>query len=277
MTCDPDPGATVPVTKPAALWCPAWPRKIPPAPAPSGDAHGNPGSYRLCRTPPFNTTGARQDHVRPQSQNQRCRNVPTPAPGPPADYRDRDAAHTIERPKVRPAARGTQPVTRRWGLRRWTGVLFGVAALAACAIACAAYLYVHYFDVVRYSAEQGRVTVERAELGRLGTVLVTNKGFALYIFLPDAAHHVTCTGDCATAWPPLTVHAGETFAASAGVRADLLGTAPDPGGARVVTYHGWPLYTYLGDASPGHAAGQGKDDDGGYWYVMRPSGQIVSP
>jgi predicted lipoprotein with Yx(FWY)xxD motif len=61
------------------------------------------------------------------------------------------------------------------------------------------------------------------------------------------------------------------------VSAGLLGTAPDPGGGRVVTYHGWPLYTYLGNASPGHAAGQGKNDDGGYWYVMRPSRQIVSP
>jgi hypothetical protein len=79
------------------------------------------------------------------------------------------------------------------------------------------------------------------------------------------------------AWPPLELHAGETAAAGAGVRADLLGTAPDPAGGRVITYHGWPLYTYLGDASPGHAAGQGKNDDGGYWYVMRPSGQIVSP
>ena len=168
-------------------------------------------------------------------------------------------------------------MTRRRGLRRWSRVLLGVAALVAGAAGCAAYLYAHYVNVVRYSAEQGRVTAERAELDRLGTVLVTNKGFALYIFLPDAARHVTCTGDCASAWPALTLHAGETVAAGAGVRADLLGTAPDPGGGRVVTYHGWPLYTYLGDASPGHAAGQGKDDDGGYWYVMRPSGQIVRP
>jgi predicted lipoprotein with Yx(FWY)xxD motif len=178
---------------------------------------------------------------------------------------------------VHSGTRGTQPVTRRWGLRRWTRVLLGVAALVACAAGCAAYLYLHYVDVLRYSAEQGRVTVERAELGRLGTVLVTNKGFALYIFPPDAAHHVTCTGDCASAWPALTLRGDETVAAGAGVRADLLGTLPDPDGGRVVTYHGWPLYTYLGDASPDHAAGQGKDDDGGYWYVMRPSGQIVSP
>jgi predicted lipoprotein with Yx(FWY)xxD motif len=43
----------------------------------------------------------------------------------------------------------------------------------------------------------------------------------------------------------------------------------------MAAYHGWPLYTYLGDAAPGHADGQGADDDGGYWYVMHPSGQIA--
>lgn len=95
------------------------------------------------------------------------------------------------------------------------------------------------------------------------------------MFAPDAARHVTCTGDCTTSWPPLLVRGGETVAAGPGVRAGLLGTAPNPGGGRVVTYRGWPLYTYLGDASSGQAAGQGADDDGGYWYVMRPSGQIV--
>jgi predicted lipoprotein with Yx(FWY)xxD motif len=178
--------------------------------------------------------------------------------------------------RARPGTRRTQAVTRRRGLRRQAKVLLGAATLVTGVAAFAAYLYVHYVDVVRYSAEQGRVTVERAELGRLGTVLVTNKGFALYIFPPDAAQHVTCTGDCASAWPPLTLHTGQMAAAGAGVRAGLLGTVPDPGGGRVVTYHGWPLYTYLGDASPGHVAGEGKTDDGGYWYVIRPSGQIVS-
>ena len=182
-----------------------------------------------------------------------------------------------ERSGARPGTRGTPPVTRPRGLRRRAKVVLSVAALVTVVAAFAAYLHVHYVDVVRYSAEQGRVTVERAELGQLGTVLVTNKGFALYTFPPDAAQHVTCTGDCASAWPPLTLHDGETAAAGAGIRADLLGTMPGPGGSRVVTYHGWPLYTYLGDASPGHAAGQGKNDDGGYWYVMRPSGQIVNP
>jgi hypothetical protein len=83
-------------------------------------------------------------------------------------------------------------------------------------------------------------------------------------------------GGRATDWPPLLVQPGQTVAAGPGVRPGLLGTAPNPGGGRVVTYDGWPLYTYPGDADLGHAAGQGADDDGGYWYVIRPSGQIVS-
>ncbi len=169
------------------------------------------------------------------------------------------------------------PQTTRPRLRRRGKVILGAAALAAAITAVGAYAYVHYVSVVRYTSSHGQVTVESKAVDGHGTVLVTNKGFALYMFPPDAARHVTCTGDCASAWPPLELHAGETVTAGAGVRAGLLGTAPDPGSGRVITYHGWPLYTYLGDASPGHAAGQGKDDDGGHWYVMRPSGQIVSP
>jgi predicted lipoprotein with Yx(FWY)xxD motif len=162
-----------------------------------------------------------------------------------------------------------------WRPRRRSTIIIGAVVVLACVAAFASYLYVRYVDVVRYSAENGRITVESARVGTLGTVLVTNKGFALYVYAPDAGRHVTCTGGCATAWPPLLVHAGQTIAAGPGIRPGLLGTDPNPGGGRVVTYRGWPLYTYLGDAAPGHAAGQGADDDGGYWWAMRPSGQIV--
>ena len=161
----------------------------------------------------------------------------------------------------------------RLGLR--SKIIIAAVAVLACLAALASYLYVRYVDVVRFSAEHGRITVDAAPVSTLGTVLVTNKGFALYMFAPDAARHVTCTGGCATSWPPLLVDAGQSVASGPGVRPGLLGTAPNPGGGRVVTYHGWPLYTYLGDTAPGHAAGQGVDDEGGYWWVMRPSGQIV--
>jgi Secreted repeat of unknown function len=115
--------------------------------------------------------------------------------------------------------------------------------------------------------------------GWLGGV-VGDRVVSPYVCIAERTTHramLACTGDCASAWPPLKLQAGETAAAGAGVSAGQLGTTPDPGGGRVVTYDGWPLYTYVRDASPGHAAGQGKDDDGGYWYAIRPSGQIVSP
>lgn len=145
-----------------------------------------------------------------------------------------------------------------------------VAALAGIA----GYVYTKY-SVVRYSADHGRLTVEAEKIGALGTVLVTNKGFALYTFPPDGASQVTCTDDCAFAWPPLKMPEGGRVVAGKGVRADMLGSVPNPDGGRVVTYHGWPLYTYLGDADPGRAKGQSVDADGGYWFVIRPTGEIV--
>jgi predicted lipoprotein with Yx(FWY)xxD motif len=168
----------------------------------------------------------------------------------------------------------TMPLLRA---RRRTRAIVAAAVVVLALAASAAYLYNRYVSVVRYTAEHGQVAVSARTVSGLGTVLTTNKGYALYIFLPDAASRITCTGGCADDWPPLLVPDSNTVAADTGVRAALLGTMPAPGGKRVVTYHGWPLYTYLGDANPGHAAGQGADDDGGYWYVIRPAGEIVRP
>jgi hypothetical protein len=50
---------------------------------------------------------------------------------------------------------------------------------------------------------------------------------------------------------------------------------PDPSGGWVVTYNGWPLYTYRSDVEPGSDNGQDIDLNGGYWYVIRPSGEPV--
>ncbi|MGH7919180.1 MAG: hypothetical protein ACREQM_04440 [Candidatus Dormibacteraceae bacterium] len=50
----------------------------------------------------------------------------------------------------------------------------------------------------------------------------------------------------------------------------------DPSGGPVVTYNGWPLYSYRGDAFPGQTKGQGvmgSNSQGveGAWYVATPS------
>jgi predicted lipoprotein with Yx(FWY)xxD motif len=109
----------------------------------------------------------------------------------------------------------------------------------------------------------------------LGTVLVDSSGKTLYQFVPDAGKHVTCTGSCATVWPPVMLPSGAKLKASGGIEASLLGSDPDPSGGRVVTYAGWPLYTYVSDGSPGSHTGQGINLNGGLWYVMSPSGKAI--
>jgi predicted lipoprotein with Yx(FWY)xxD motif len=103
---------------------------------------------------------------------------------------------------------------------------------------------------------------------------VNSKGYALYMFVPDDQRQVTCTSFCADTWPPVRLPASATLAAGPGVQSSLLGSDVDPaGGRRVVTYDGWPLYSYTGDVQAGQDTGQGIDLNGGYWYLMRPSGK----
>jgi len=122
-----------------------------------------------------------------------------------------------------------------------------------------------------------KVTIMARALPGTGTVLVNARGYALYMFEPDQRRQVTCTGQCAQDWPPVMLPSGTVPAAGPGIKASLLGSDPDPGGGRVVTYHGWPLYTYESDTHPGQAAGQGIASDGGDWYVLRPSGAPLIP
>jgi predicted lipoprotein with Yx(FWY)xxD motif len=103
---------------------------------------------------------------------------------------------------------------------------------------------------------------------------VNSQGHALYIFAPDAHKSVTCVGACAQVWPPLKVTASKPTV-SGQVKASLLASDPDSAGGRVVTYAGWPLYTYVGDAGAGTANGEAENLNGGVWYVISPSGQVI--
>jgi predicted lipoprotein with Yx(FWY)xxD motif len=110
----------------------------------------------------------------------------------------------------------------------------------------------------------------------LGPVLVNPAGRTLYTFAPDKAKKVTCVGGCATVWPPVMLAAGAKAVGSGGVKASLLGSDPDPSGDKVVTYAGWPLYLYVADTTPGAHAGQALNLNGGLWYVISPSGQMIT-
>lgn len=119
----------------------------------------------------------------------------------------------------------------------------------------------------------GPSRVDVAAVAGVGEVLVDGQGKVLYLFEPDQAASVTCTGGCAEKWPPLVAPDGE-LPSGAGVRPDLLGTAAGEGGLPVVTYAGWPLYRYASD-DPGQATGHDKDQNGGLWFAVTSAGERV--
>lgn len=120
------------------------------------------------------------------------------------------------------------------------------------------------------------VSVSVRTLPNVGAVLVNSEGHTLYTFAPDNHSKVTCVSACASVWPPLKLASGETAAGSAQLKASLLGSDPDPEGGGVITYAGWPLYTYEADSAAGQDNGQTIEANGGHWYVIAPSGKVIT-
>jgi len=107
-------------------------------------------------------------------------------------------------------------------------------------------------------AAGGEATVVAAEVGTVGTVLVDGaSGMTLYIFTKDVkdSGESVCTGGCLTAWPALTVAAGETPTAGEGVTGTLGTITRTDDGTIQVTYNGLPLYFFASDTAPGDANG----------------------
>ncbi len=125
-------------------------------------------------------------------------------------------------------------------------------------------------------AAPATVNISAKTIPGLGLVLVNPAGRTLYTFAPDKAKKVTCVGGCASVWPPVMLAAGAKTVGSGGVKASLLGSDPDPSGGKVITYAGWPLYLYVADTTPGAHAGQALNLNGGLWYVISPSGEVVT-
>ena len=105
----------------------------------------------------------------------------------------------------------------------------------------------------------------------LGRILVAKNGMTLYMFASDTNGKSTCSGACASFWPPYT----GTPKAGAGLKASLLGTTMRSDGKTQVTYDGHPLYTYAGDSGPGMTNGQGISTYGALWWVVGPNGNVI--
>jgi predicted lipoprotein with Yx(FWY)xxD motif len=116
------------------------------------------------------------------------------------------------------------------------------------------------------------VRISSTRVGGLGTVLVDGQGRTLYAMTPENPR-LACTGTCLWVWRPLTLTGEQRPVAGGQVDPRLLGSAPGPGGVRVVTYAGHRLHTYSEDAVPGTTGGEGLNISGGLWTTLAPSGE----
>ena len=123
------------------------------------------------------------------------------------------------------------------------------------------------------TAPAGRAATVGARHTALGTVLVDGRGRTVYLFEKDRGMASSCSGACASIWPPLTSAA--KGAAGGGVTAVKLGSIKRADGKTEITYAGHPLYTYAGDTKPGDTQGQGLHQFGAEWYVLAPSGHKI--
>jgi predicted lipoprotein with Yx(FWY)xxD motif len=123
---------------------------------------------------------------------------------------------------------------------------------------------------VKSSSPSG-TSVSAAGNPKVGKILVSSQGLALYDFHKDKGGKSSCYGACAKIWPPLTT-TGPPHGMS-GVEASKLGTSARTDGTTQVTYSGHPLYSYVGDRKPGEAAGNGITEFGGSWHALHPSGK----
>lgn len=117
--------------------------------------------------------------------------------------------------------------------------------------------------------------VTTRKVSGLGVVLVNAKGHTLYVFMKDQHSRVTCTGQCASFWPPLKWKSKSKPTAGGAAKSSLLSSVKNPSGGRVVTYNKWPLYTFVNDTAAGQAKGEAQNLNGGKWYVISPKGVLI--
>lgn len=123
-------------------------------------------------------------------------------------------------------------------------------------------------------ASASGATVIAAAKASGATILTDGTGRAVYLWVADTGDASTCSGACASTWPPVTASGAVT--ASGSVTASDLGTITRSDGTKQVTYDKHPLYYFEGDSGPGTATGQGSDSFGAKWWLIDPSGSEVT-
>ncbi len=163
---------------------------------------------------------------------------------------------------------------------RWTsfaGLVVGVAFVAtACSAAVATPVNTAGGAMATPTtagvagAGAASLTLSSTNNPTLGSYLTGKTGMTLYILTKDTADTSTCTGSCATNWPPLTVAGGATITGPSGAMG-AFATSTRSDGTVQVTYNHMPLYYYAGDSAAGDTKGQAKNNT---WFVAPLSGSV---
>jgi predicted lipoprotein with Yx(FWY)xxD motif len=150
-------------------------------------------------------------------------------------------------------------------MARTRAVFFALIALAALAAAGCGSTASAGGSTGGTSATGAHVATHSAMVGgKTETVLANSQGMTLYYFDPDTTTSVSCTGGCASTWPPLL---GTGTPVADGSLPGTLSVIAATNGNQV-TYNGHPLYTYSGDKAAGDANGDGLF---GKWHVATPN------
>ena len=119
------------------------------------------------------------------------------------------------------------------------------------------------------AAATGSATVTTAQTS-LGKILVDSKGMTLYVWDNDKTMGTSsCTGACATAWPPLMATASPTY--GAGLTAAMFSTITRSDGTKQIAVNGKPLYHWVNDKKAGDTTGQGVNG----FHVVGVNGQKI--
>jgi predicted lipoprotein with Yx(FWY)xxD motif len=118
------------------------------------------------------------------------------------------------------------------------------------------------------AAATGAASITLAD-SSLGKIVVDASGLTLYAFMKDTGGTSSCTGACATAWPP--AKATGTPTAGTGISGTLTTITRDDG-TKQLKLGNWPLYRFSGDAAKGDVNGQGS---GGSWHVVGGDGAPI--
>jgi predicted lipoprotein with Yx(FWY)xxD motif len=159
---------------------------------------------------------------------------------------------------------GSSRKARRMRLALPAAAVAGAAALAACGSSGTSGSASGGSSPAVSATAAAKVGVKTMSVG--GTnVLTSSKGLTLYSFAIDTSTKSNCNGACAAQWPPVTP------TTASGVKAPFA-TIKRADGATQLTFHGHPMYTFIGDKSAGQANGNGLNAFGGLWHEAPANG-----